>query len=37
VVKILSAEFPEDETILVKIGKEKLKFTVIESDQLVAP
>jgi ATP-dependent Clp protease ATP-binding subunit ClpA len=37
VVNILSGEFHEDETIFVENGKEKLEFTVIELDQLVAP
>ncbi len=36
-VKILGGEFHEGETIRVERGKEKLEFTALASDQLVAP
>ncbi len=36
-VKILGGEFHEGETIRVERGKERLEFTALASDQLVAP
>lgn len=36
-VKILGSEFHEGETIHVERGKERLEFTALASDQLVAP